>query len=209
MVGEEHHRGVADAFGQIGPELGRIDLAAVLADETQLVVEHRRGLMQELRDLTDRGEHGGPVRVVVHHHASLGPTAMQFGVDVHRGRDVPTTLENLSVGIDAADVGGGDLLPPQTPRVHEHRGVVLRGPGDVSGDVLGEAVAGEDVERAGQGLRLGEFDTDGRGDGGRPHGSATLGQRESLGHRRIGEAGIAGRCGHVALPPEMWTESPR
>ena len=41
MVGEEHDRGIADAFREISTEFSGIDLAAVLADETEFTIEHR------------------------------------------------------------------------------------------------------------------------------------------------------------------------
>ncbi len=80
---------------------------------------------------------------------------MQLGVDVEGRGDVPLALHHAAVGVDPADVGGGHLLPPQAPRVDQEAAVVLR-PRDVAGDVLAEAAAGQDPERAGQRLLGGE-----------------------------------------------------
>ncbi len=102
-------------------------------------------------------------------HAGIRAHSVQFGVDVDGGGDVPAAAHHGGVLVDHADVGGGQLLPPQSPRVDEHVGAALRLPGDVPGHVLGEADGGQVPERDGHRLFVGEVDADRRGDRRRPH----------------------------------------
>src|SRR6185437_12919670 len=93
-----------------------------------------------------RGEHADVVRVVVDHHAGVVAHPVQFGVNVNGRGDVPTPADHARVAVDHADVGGGDLLPPQSPRVDEHVGLPVELPGDMAGHVLGESDAGQVTE---------------------------------------------------------------
>ena len=115
-------RRVADAVGELGAERGLVDLAVVVGDEHELVGEDRRVLVHELGELADRGERGRVRRVVVHDDGGVGALAVQLGVEVHRGRDVPLAGDHGAVGVDGEEVAGADLAPPQTPRVHEEVG---------------------------------------------------------------------------------------
>ena len=114
-------------------------------------------------------EQADVVRVVVDHDAGVGPDPVQLGVDVDGGRDVPAAADHVAVLVDHADVGGGELLPPQSPRVDPHVGLTVGPPGDVAGHVLGEADAGEVAERERHRLFVGEVDADGRHLRRRPH----------------------------------------
>ena len=77
----------------------------------------------------------------------VGAGAVEFGVQVHGGRDVPFALDDLAVGIETQDVGGPHLLPPQTPGVAPHTAVVGRH-GDVARQVLAPPLPGQDAQRA-------------------------------------------------------------
>ena len=104
-------------------QCGAVDLAGVLVDQGELAVVHAARLMEDLGQHPERGENGHVVRVVVHDDARVGAQPMQFGVDVDRGRDIPTTREHLTVGRHHADVGSRHLVPPESPRIHEQRSV--------------------------------------------------------------------------------------
>src|SRR6185312_16782601 len=106
--------------------------------------------------------------MIVDHHPSVGPHPVKFGVDVDGGRDVPASADHPRVLVDDADVGGGQLLPPQAPRVDVHVGLTIGLPGDVAGHVFGEADLGEVAEGDRQLLFVGEVDADGGHLGGRP-----------------------------------------
>ena len=46
-----------------------------------------------------------------------GADAVNLGVNVDGRRDIPAAADHVGVLVDHADVGGGELLPPQSPRV--------------------------------------------------------------------------------------------
>lgn len=99
--------------------------------------------------------------MVVDYHPGVVAHPVQFGVDVDGRGDVPAPADHVRVAVDHADVGCGDLLPPQSPRVDEHVGPAVGLPGDVPGHVLGEPDTRQVTEGDGQRLLVGQVDADG------------------------------------------------
>ena len=157
--------GAADLLGQLGAELGGVHLAGVLLHDRQVVEEHGAGLVDHVGQDAEGGQHGHVVGVVVHHDAGVGADAVQLGVDVDGGGHVPPAAGDPPVGVDLADVGGRHLTPPQAPGVDQHPLLTRALPGDVAGQVLGEAVPGQDPEGARQLLVVAQVHPDGRGHG--------------------------------------------
>ena len=118
--------------------------------------------MDEFRQHAQSGEHAHVIGVVVDHHSCVVAHAMQFGVDVDGRRDVPAAADDPCVRVDHADVGGGDLLPPEAPWVDEHVGLPIRLPGDVPGEILGEPDRCQVAERDRQRLLVGQVNADRR-----------------------------------------------
>ena len=115
--------------------------------------------------------------MVVHDDRRVGARAVQLGVQEDGGRDVPLAFDDLAVGVEAQDVGGAHLVPPDAPRVAPHAAVVGRH-GDVTREVLAPALARQDAQRARQLLADGELVTDARSGSGQPHGHDGI--RETL-----------------------------
>ena len=115
VVREDDHRRVADPLGEVGTELGAVDLAGVLVDEARSSSNIDAGLVHELGQLADRREQADVVRVVVHDDAGVGAPLVQLGVDVDRRRDVPAAVDHLAVGVDGADVGRRAPRPTTGP----------------------------------------------------------------------------------------------
>src|SRR5258708_4173860 len=134
VAGQDHGGLVADDVGQGGAQLGVVDLTGVLGDEGQVCVEHASGLVDDFGEYTHGGQYGDVVGMVVDDDPGVGAAAVQFGVDVDGGRDIPLAFQHVAVGIDPADVGGLDLLPPQAPRVDPHVTARVRLPGEVHAD---------------------------------------------------------------------------
>src|SRR5262245_54560853 len=116
--------------------------------------------MNQLGQAAEGGDQADVVRVVVDNHAGVGPDPVKFGVDVDRGRDIPFPAYHSGVLVDDADIGGGQLLPPQAPGVDVHIGLAVGLPGDVPGHVLGEAHVGEVAKGDRHLLFVGEVDAD-------------------------------------------------
>ena len=99
MVGEDRDAAAADLASQVRALLRVVDLTVVLVDEAQVAVEHRRRLVQHLRERADRGEDRRVVRMVVDDDAGVGREAVELGVDVDRGRHVPASGDLHTVGV--------------------------------------------------------------------------------------------------------------
>ena len=156
MADEQRDRRVADAFGQLGAERRLVDLAVVVGDQHELVGEDRRVLVHEVGQLADRGERRRVRRVVVHDDRGVGAAAVQLGVDVHRGSDVPLAVEHRAVGVDGEEVARAHLAPPQPPRVDEEVVALLQR--DVAGQVLAPPDVVEVAQRDRELLRGREVD---------------------------------------------------
>ena len=115
VADEQRDRRVADAFGQLGAEGRLVDLAVVVGDQHQLVGEDRRVLVHEVGQLADRRERRRVRRVVVHDDRGVGAAAVQLGVDVHRGSDVPVAGEHGAVGVDGEEIAWRAPRPTTTP----------------------------------------------------------------------------------------------
>ncbi len=113
----------------------------------------------------------------MHDDGRVGAHPVQLGVQEHRGRDVALAFDDLAVGVEAQDVGGPHLFPPQSPRVAPHAAVVGRD-GDVSRQVLAPSLARQDAQRARELLANGEIVTDARSGSGQTHGHDGI--RETL-----------------------------
>ena len=157
---EQHSRCVPDVFGE-PPAVGVALDEGVLVDECELIVEDAAVLVHHARKLAYRCEQRGVVGVVVHDDRGVGASSMQLGVDRDGARDVPVALDDVAVGVDADDLRGADLLPPDAPRVHPHA-AVGHGPRDVTVEVLAPALVGEDAQRARELLRNGQLSADAR-----------------------------------------------
>ena len=202
VVGEDRDLRVADHLGEVGAELGAVDLARVVVDEAQVAVEHGPRLVDDLGQLARGREQRHVVRVVVHDDAGVLPSLVQLGMDVDRGGDVPCTLDHVPVEVDGAHVGRPHLVPPEAPRVDPHALAVVAPPRDVPGDVLGESLVGEDPEGARQRLAVVEVDADRRRDARRPAGEPAVGaQYRSVSHGRIVRPGLGCRPGPGRVVP--------
>lgn len=116
--------------------------------------------MHEFGQSAQRREHTDVIRMIVDDHSGVRADPMQFGMDVDRRSDVPPTAHHTSFAVHQADIGRGEFLPPQAPRIDQHVGSSVELPGDVSGHVLGEPDTGQMAEGHGERLFLGQVDTD-------------------------------------------------
>src|SRR5665213_3530046 len=107
--------------------------------------------------------------MVVHDDCGVRSGSMELGVQEHRGSDVPLTFDDLTVGVEAQDVGRRRLLPPKTPWVAPHPPVV-GGDGDVPREILAPALARQDAQRARALLLHGEVEADTGSGPGLTHG---------------------------------------
>ena len=130
--------------------------------------------------------------MVVHDDRGVGARSVQLGVQEHGGGHVPSAVDDLAVGVEAQDVGGPHLLPPDPPRVAPHAAVVGRD-GDVTREVLAPALAGQDAQRARQLLAHGQIVTDAGSGSGQAHGHDGI--RETLWLVKVLVIGATGELG--------------
>ena len=71
--------------------------------------------MHEVGQLADRRERRRVRRVVVHDDRGVGPPAVQLGVDVHGGGDVPLAGDDGAVGVDGEEVARRAPRPTTGP----------------------------------------------------------------------------------------------
>ena len=142
------------------------------------------------------GEQRRVVRMVVHDDRRVGAGAVQLGVQEHRGRDVPLAFDDLAVGVEAQDVGGAHLVPPDAPRVAPHAAVGGR-PRDVARQVLAPAFVREDAQRARELLRNGQLAADAGSGAGLAHEVIATAETAAMTVLVIGATGELGARGRA------------
>ena len=192
VVGE-HRRPVASPIraASSAPRSAVVDLAGVLVDEDQLAVEHGRGLVDDLGQQADRGQHGRRGRGGCGSPPRASARApVQLGVDVERPASRPTCPRARRRPVLTRHTSDADTSSHHSPHGLIHSDAPSSAHDrDVAGDVLAEPAAGQDPEGARQLLADVEVDTDRRHEARGPRRQSPFAHRgHATPRRRSGRA---------------------